>query len=728
MSNETGLPQSLNGKLHQLFWFLLLVFVVLSCFRPMMDNVDIGWHVAQGRWMIEHGSFYRHDAFNYPNLDHSVIDEYPLFQVALYSFWKLGWWGPCLFSALAYGLLFYLLLKAASSFDLRGSALMVMGVGLALLFLQVAFTLRPHIATYLGLVMVGIFLLRHRDATNWTVFWPMALLQVAWVNSHSGFILEPILVGLFGTEMVVRRWIKERRFPWLTIRVWLGAFLLIVLAGFVNPYGPARLYLPFYHEQLESLRAYVGEMTPLSGTTAVLYGYQALAAFVVILLAVFFRRGAVSYSFLLLAILFYVEALSARKHWSIFGLLIPLIILSSGAFSIPATSRKPSPWLSTAGHFFVVIFVMVGIVARFDKTSGTNLTVLWHEFDEGRSEMSLKAVAWMKAHRLDGRLFHRCEDGGLLQQEGYDQGQTFADTGFGKYDPAFIHEVAMVGERPAMLPHYLQAYQPVYVVCGNFCHQWPYYLRKTNWRLIFYSPNSSVWTRPETNPDLPTVQDNEIMRAFDDDIAQNGMPSDLRLYGRNLIALDSMGLEDFAFTKLKALPAELHHAPWYWEAAAIMCFEVPKFTPEHRADLLQEAEQLHDDLLTAYFRANCHYEAFETALAQEILETVPPKQLDNNEAELLLKLYLAGQDPRALTLAHRTDCFDPRNGRHWQYLAEAEGRVGDYKATAEAWKKAVFYYPDSPTLMTRAAAFATKFHDTELSQAIEESSQVYGTR
>ena len=62
-----------------------------------------------------------------------------------------------------------------------------------------------------------------------------------------------------------------------------------------------------------------------------------------------------------------------------------------------------------------------------------------------------------------------------MQQEGFTQ--TFSDTGFGKYDEAFIHEVGLVNERPAFVPHYLAAYKPDYVVCSNFCYQWPYYLR-----------------------------------------------------------------------------------------------------------------------------------------------------------------------------------------------------------------------------------------------------------
>ncbi len=334
----------------------------------------------------------------------------------------------------------------------------------------------------------------------------------------------------------------------------------------------------------------------------------------------------------------------------------------------------------------------------------------------------------MKAHGLEGRLFHRSEDGGLLQASGYDHGETFADTGFGKYSPAFIHEVGRSGERPALLPLYLDAYQPAYVVCGDFCFQWPYYLRQKGWRPIFYSPNSSVWARPETGTELPTVQDTDVIRIFNEDIASHGRPANLLLYGRNLITLNSMGLEDFAFSQFKALPPELHHAPFYWEAARIFCFEGARFSSGHRHDLLHEAETLHDDFLTAEFRAYCHDADGDTDGALRILENIPPKQLGNYSAELLLKIYLERGRPEALALARRMECFDLRNGRHWQYLAEAEEQAGHQEVAARAWKKAVFYYPDDELLIKQATAFAARSRDGELVQAIAESSRAYGAK
>jgi len=205
------------------------------------------------------------------------------------------------------------------------------------------------------------------------------------------------------------------------------------------------------------------------------------------------------------------------------------------------------------------------------------------------------------------------------------------------------------------------------------------------------------------------------------------MPADIRLFGRNIIALNSLGLEDFAFAKLTGLPEELHHAPWYWEAARILCFAEPGFSPVHCDALLHEAESLRDDALTAEFRAYYHYYAAgDVDGALHILEAIPPHQLGNYGAELLLKIDLDRKRPEALALARRFDCFDLRNGRHWQYLAQAEEEAGHLDAARAAWEKAVFYYPDDAALMEAATAFAAKFNDPALTRAITESGKVYG--
>jgi tetratricopeptide (TPR) repeat protein len=722
--NES-LAERLNGKLHRLFVVLILLYVVLSSFAPMMNQVDLGFQVAQGRWMVQHVRPYSHDVLNYPNLGHPVIDEYPLFELVLYPVWRIGWWGPSVLVALVFATLVGFVFRGAQLFQLGDSTSVAIAVGLMLLFFQIAFPLRPHLVTYLSVVVLGVFLLHHRETENWIRFWPMALLQIAWTNCHSAFILGPVMVGLFGAEITVRRWLRAKSFPWTTTKTWLAAFLLILLACFVNPYGWERFYPPFLQDHLESIRAYVGEMEPLVGGLATIYGGLTIISVVIVVVGMIRRGGAVSYSFVLLAILLYVQAQSVNKAWPVFGLFVPLLVLSSGAFA--NTSRKSGSWVGVFAIFLATVGAAMALVGRLDARFDSSLQRQWHEYDQGRSELSLEATTWMKAHGIEGRLFHRCEDGGWLQMSGYDHGETFSDTGFGKFDEAFIHEVGLVNERPAMVPRFLAAYQPDFVVCGNFCYQWPYYLKRNGWRLIFYSPNSSVWKRADLRPDLPTVTNDQIMAAFDHDIAANGMPSDVRLFGRNIIALNSLGLDDFALSKLKELPDDLHHAPWYWEAARFICFSEPACSPVIRDALMHEAESPGYEGVTAEFRAyDRYYAANDVDGALQILQGIPPRQLGNYAAELLLKIELDRNLPGALDLAHRTASFDLRNGRHWQYLAEAEDRAGHLEAARIAWRKAVFYYPDDPVLMQAAGDFAAKNNDVALTQAIAASDKVYG--
>ncbi len=722
MPNDS-LAARLNGKLYRVFIALVLLYAVLTSFGPMMNQVDLGWQVAQGRWIVQHVAPYSHDLFNYPNLHRPVINEYPLFEIALYAAWSLGWCGPCILTALVYAALILVIVFGARRVQFPESALTAAAIGIMFIFFQVAFPLRPHVATYLGVMTLGTFLLAHRDATRWTQFWPMALLQITWTNCHSGFVLGPAMAGLFGAEVTFRRWVGDKAFPRATALTWLGIFALILLACFVNPSGVERFYPPIFQDRLESIRAYVGEMEPLAGGAATLISYLTIGAAILVLAAIILHRGGVSFAFLFLALFTWTQALEIKKAWPVFGLFVPLIVLSSAAFAL--RPRASGSIAGLAVLFGATALAALAVIGRLNPNLDSSLARQWHEYDCGHTELPVDAVAWMKANHISGRIFNRCEDGGILQQEGYDHGETFADTGFGKYDEGFIHEVGLVNERPALIPHFLAAYQPDFVVCGNFCYQWPYYLNSNYWRLIYYTPNSSVWMRWERGFDLTNVTLDGIKSAFDREVAP-GEAINPTLLGRNIIALNSMGMEAFAFEKLTGLPQEYHHRPWYWEAARILCFSTPEFFEPHRAALVQEAEALHDDPLTADFRADAKNASGDIAGALAILKTILPGQLTNTSAELLTKIELDRNDPTALSLARRTDCWDLRNGRHWQYLAQAEERWGSLDAARAAWKKAVFYYPDDDALMKAAGEFAAKHNDSDLAQGIADSGKIYG--
>jgi hypothetical protein len=678
--------------LHRLFIGLLFLVVILNGFRPMLDQVDLGWHVAQGRWMVHHLAFYRSDVLNYPTANQPVVEEYPLFQVALYASTNCGWWGPCLLCALGYSLLLAILVLTAVAVDLGASSIFALMLGAMLLDLSIAFPLRPHLVTYLGIAAFGSFLLRHREASSWTRFWPLALVQIIWTNCHSGFVLGPAMVALFGAEMVLRRWQRNQLFPWTAVRNWSAATALVFLGCFVNPDGVARFSAPFRQEHLEVIRAYVGEMQPLNPGMAASYEHLTFYAVALIGIAVYLRRGAISWSFLLLAVVFYFEALQVNKAWPVFGVFLPLLVLSTGAFArTTITRRKGFAPLSLAGHLIALVPVVLVLKARLMGSSDSNLRVLWHEWDAGRTELPVAAAAWVKQNHLTGRVLHRCEDGGWLQMEKIVP--TFADTGFGKYDEGFIRLTGIMADRPALLAGFIAQWQPQFVICDGFAFQWPSYLRAAGCRLIFYSPNSSVWAVGGARTDLPTVTTPGIEAIFQDDLRQHGLPRDMLLFGRDLVAINSMGDPTFAVDQLAALPPDMHRAGWYWEAARMMCFDAPRLPDDLRHKLRAEADLLNDNV-TREFRAYDDEANNRPEAARSLLREIPESDRTDREAILLLRLDMKLHPDEALELSSHENLFDASDGEYWYDRAMLLDAAGKHEDAAHTWAKVVYYAPD----------------------------------
>ena len=595
-----------------------------------------------------------------------------------------------------------------------------------MLYLESVSTLRPHLVTYTCLAVMGVFLLRHRELVRWQEMWPLLPLQVAWTNCHSGFVLGPLLVGGFGLEMALRKSCRQERPAWPVLRLWGIAFLLVLASCLVNPSGWARFYPPFYQGGLESIRAYVFEMQPRLGVLGSIFTGVGAVTGAAVLPFILCRRGAFSYCFLALTALFFFESLSVQKSWPIFGILLPLTVVSCGVFGPPEARSRLTGWPSFTGNLLLASLLAAMFWFRMGAGAASpgSLSTAWSDYQLGRRDLPYPAVKWMVEKGIEGRLLHRCEDGGFLQLIGYDRGQTFGDTGFGKYDEKQIHLVAMLGERPGLLPLYVAAYHPSFILCNNYCFGWPVQLRRLAWRLIFFSPYSEVWAAPGVRTDLPAISDAEVEATFARDWSQHGRPHDIAVVGRSIVTLNSLGLQDFARGKLNELPSGLHQLAFYWEAASIMCFEDPPLPAAQRQQFFQEATALREDDLTAGFRAQVLDQNGDQDDARKILEAVPRPQFTPHAADLLLKIDNEQKRPEALALAQQRSLFELRDGRHWEYLAQAEERAGHTKQATRAWKQAVFYFPDDAQLMAGAKVFVTAHPDAALEKAVSASTNV----
>jgi hypothetical protein len=708
----SSLLKTTEQLLALLFKWMTLAGLVIYGLGPQIIYCDVPWHLAQGQWMIDHFHFLRHDVFNYPNLNAPIINEYSFYQVLLWIIYRAGEWGAAIACAALLFIMFWLYFRAISRSG--GLTLLPCVAIFAAVPLSVQrLILRPELVTDLGIVFFMTFLLEHRNETSWKKFWPLFLFQVAWVNSHSGFIRGPALVWGFAFESVLRASWGQKKKAWTAAkslaRTWLPVCLVISVCCLINPYGFSRLWLPFYHQSSNIIRAYVTEMQPLEYDPNNFFVKLMLLDLFLLLVAIFMYRGRISWTFLLITLYFYEQTFITRRHMVIFGLLVPGVIISGRYLnenSGPAWKwLQASPVLRIAGLFIIMLGSFLFIAAEMqDSDAGLSLSVRWHALHVNHTEYPIEATGWMRRQNVEGRLIHRSEIGGWLQYVGYNHGETYADTGFGKYSQKLIHEIGLACERPGYLPWLFKKYQPDFAVVACNGYNWPASLRHQGWRCIFYAPSGSVWTWGSRRPDLKTVSHQEIADTITQSLKKDGVPAQLSIYYRSLLALESMGLDDIAFPHIGDLPPSALRDSLFWVFAECYCFEEAGAAPAHVEALYRLATMPEYNPCSLLFRTRYLLSHHRYREVINEIEPVFDNMYDDPLMITLTEACLAeGQFDRAFSLLLSNHLFDVKNGHRWELLAECEERAGDVPAAAECWKKALFFYPDDASIRRKAA-------------------------
>lgn len=172
--------------------FLLLAVPVLALFP--LRNDDLWWHLAAGRWIVEHGAVPHVDPFSFTGFMGAWIDNEWLPQVLFYGTWRVaGNVGLVLLGSLVYASIFLAVrayLRAARNPSMLLPSLLV-GIGLSYGW----WGLRPSAFTLLGLLLLLIVVERGRRHP-WRLAQLPALFLV-WANVHPGFLLGlMILAGM----------------------------------------------------------------------------------------------------------------------------------------------------------------------------------------------------------------------------------------------------------------------------------------------------------------------------------------------------------------------------------------------------------------------------------------------------------------------------------------------------------------------------------------------------
>jgi len=284
--------------------------------RSLLNDPDTYWHIAVGRWIVEHRAFPHVDPFSWTVAGAPWIAKEWLSQLLYAGAHALaGWPGVVVLAAAA----------AAAAFALLAHFLLQKLAPLPALTLVVAsFVLasphllaRPHIlALPLMVVWAGVLI----DAADRRRPPSLALLAVmtVWANLHGSFTLGLALVAPLAFEA----WLNAGASRRATALTWLRFGALALIAACVSPYGPEPIFVAWRVLGLGQILTIINEWKPQDFSR--IGGFEAC-----LLLGLGFAlyRGIVLPPLRIAMLVGLLHlGLSQGRHVDVLGLLTPLVL------------------------------------------------------------------------------------------------------------------------------------------------------------------------------------------------------------------------------------------------------------------------------------------------------------------------------------------------------------------------------------------------------------------
>jgi hypothetical protein len=450
---------------------ILFALVAVAAVIPIR-SYDYFWHLATGRWIVEHHALPVFDPLAVASAHVPWINGEWLYEIVFYSLHGIGGDGGI---SIASALLAAAIFTAGFVFAPREQE-----TGVALFIAAIAFAgasdrlgVRPAAAAAL-LIVIALGLLGSRlRLTPLTIAY--ACVTIVWINVHPSALLAPVLAMI--TMLIdVRRWV---------IVVASAAALL------VNPFGWNAIVAPLRLTSEISGGAFVNAEWLPSPLASFPLLYVTMAIVVLLFLVTRDKRGNAwrFAAFAILAALAYRQVRNQGLYFAALPLLLPPLgrMPRRASIAFAACALLPLAWV------FHHDIHRIGI-------------------DDERFPM--RAVAALRSYRLDGNIYNADQFGGLLEWTFYPARRALTD-GRNELFREFIAEDdaahrdsrawhALIGKYSAVLAvdEYQKRIEVIDVASGQR-RALPASLvryRRKQWALIAFDDAAMVFARRDAFP------------------------------------------------------------------------------------------------------------------------------------------------------------------------------------------------------------------------------------
>ncbi len=348
-----------------LLWALIpgtvaFILAIAQSVRLLKDG-DTFWHIAAGRWIVEHGTIPHVDPFSFtlPGIPWTAHEW--LSEVLLYlAFQAVGWPGVIVLTATAFAAalayLTHFLLRYLAPIHALMFSMLAMGMAAPHLLA------RPHLLAMPLLVFWVARLVRASEEGRTPGFWLLGIM-VLWANLHGSFTLGIALTAAFGIEAVLNTQGRvERR---IAARKWLTFLALASLAGILTPHGIEGI---LFTARVLDMSYALGNINEWASPN--FHNFQFLELWLLLFLLLALTRGLRLPPVRLVILLVLIHmALKHGRNVELLGLLSPLILASPIAaqwFAHPdpaAQTGKPDRFFDQyarpAGSMAIVIMLVM---------------------------------------------------------------------------------------------------------------------------------------------------------------------------------------------------------------------------------------------------------------------------------------------------------------------------------------------------------------------------------
>jgi tetratricopeptide (TPR) repeat protein len=415
----------------------LFIILFIVAFGKASFN-DFWWHLAIGKWMFVNGSFLKQEIFSLAFEGKEWLNNTWLYDGLIYLIHKAtGFWGLNILRLVVFIGTYWLLYKASS---IKYKIPVVFGTAVLLFTIPMIRNFyRPEILSPL-FVAAYLFILYNFQYRKSYLIYLIPILELIWVNSHGGFPVGIILIGIFfGSELLRSIISYKNNFSAMLmerpqIKTYFGVLAASVLATLINPYG-YKLYT-FVINMLadQETLTFVAEWSPLSWTVFldanlnsrlafVLIGWLALFLLIFMITRIWRQSYKVipflkyfQYEDVLIFSFFLLSAIKYVRGMHVFTIVAAVLVLKN----LPNWPRLYKT--VTKGIIFnpiLLLIILTFTVVHYEKlTLNTGPT---------SQQQPIESISFIKENKIKGNYINKYADGGNLIWLLYPEYKIFMD-------------------------------------------------------------------------------------------------------------------------------------------------------------------------------------------------------------------------------------------------------------------------------------------------------------